>query len=82
MTELNSTKTLHAPRPLVSLLEKLEAEYEDPGPLYDVLTYVDGTGSWHVCVDTSEQGDLASCMLLEPFRVGHRSASLIATDCD
>ena len=65
----------------VSLLEKLEAEYEDPGPLYDVLTYVDCKGGWHVCVDTSEQGDLASCTLLEPFRVGHRSASLIATDC-
>lgn len=42
-----------------SLLEKLNSEFDDPGPLYDVLAFQDASGAWHVCVDTSECGDLA-----------------------
>ena len=60
----------------VSLLEKLAGEYDDPGPVYDVLAYADASGAWHVCVDTSEVGDLQACSLLKPFRVGHEYGTL------
>jgi tripeptidyl-peptidase-2 len=46
-----------------TLLEQLDKDYDDPGPLYDVLTYPDTDGMWRVCLDTSECGDLASCTL-------------------
>lgn len=59
-----------------SLLAKLDSDYDDPGPVYDVLAFQDAEGAWHICIDTSESGDLASCTLLEPFRVGHKYGQL------
>ena len=61
------------------LLEKLDKEYEDVGPLYDVVAFVDATDTWRVCVDTSEVGDLASGSLLAPFRVEHKCGTFDET---
>ena len=57
-------------------LEKLDKEYDDAGPVYDVIAYADATGAWRVCVDTSEAGDLASATLLAPFRVERQYGTL------
>ena len=53
----------------VGQLEALDKAYEDPGPVYDVVTYKDAGNTWRVCVDTSESGNLAAGTLLAPFRV-------------
>ena len=60
----------------VTQLEALEKAYEDPGPVYDVVTFKDAGGTWRVCVDTSEEGALAKCTLLAPFRVEHKYGTL------
>ena len=59
-----------------ALLEALDKEYEDAGPLYDVVCYEDAGGMWRVCVDTSEAGDLGACRLLAPYRLGHEYGTL------
>ena len=37
--------------------------------MYDVVTFKDGGGTWRVCVDTSERGELAAAKLLAPYRL-------------
>ena len=59
-----------------TLLKKLEEDTEDVGPLYDVIAYLGADDIWRVCIDTSENGDLASSSLLAPFRLEHRYATL------
>lgn len=59
-----------------ALLETLDKEYEDAGPLYDVVCYEDLAGTWRVCVDTTECGSLATAKLLAPYRVGHEYGML------
>ncbi len=76
---LGEKKAAEEAKARVSLLGKLESGYADPGPLYDVVSFVDDGGAWRVCVDTSERGDLASCALLEPYRVGRTHALLDET---
>lgn len=61
-----------------ALLESLDGEYDDPGPLYDVVCFEDASGCWRVCVDTTECGDLAASSLLAPYRLEHRHATLCA----
>jgi tripeptidyl-peptidase-2 len=62
----------------VAQLEELQKAYEDPGPVYDVVTYKDGGGTWRVCVDTSECGELASAALLAPYRLEQKYGTLDA----
>ena len=62
----------------VAQLEALQKGYEDPGPVYDVVTYKDGGGTWRVCVDTSERGELASAALLAPYRLEQKYGTLDA----
>ena len=61
----------------VALLQSLEKEYDDAGPLYDVCAYLDDADRWRICVDTSEAGELGACKLLEPFRVSRADALAI-----
>ena len=60
------------------LLEKLDKDYEDPGPLYDVVAFLDEAGTWRVCVDTSESGALGEGTLLAPYRLEHKCGTLDA----
>ena len=46
--------------------------------MYDVVTYKDGGGTWRVCVDTSERGELASAALLAPYRLEQKYGTLDA----
>ena len=62
----------------VAQLEALQTGYEDPGPVYDVVTFKDGGGVWRVCVDTSERGELASAALLAPYRLEQKYGTLDA----
>jgi tripeptidyl-peptidase II len=48
---------------------------EDPGPIYDCVTFHDGR-RWRAVVDTSESGDLARCQLMEDYRLACRYATL------
>ena len=62
----------------VAALEKADGAFADLGPVYDVLAFADAAGRWHVCVDTSEAGELGVCALLEPYRIGHEYGTLDA----
>ena len=53
----------------LAVLETLDKEYDDPGPVFDVVTYHGADGVWRVCVETAETGDLAAARLLCPFRL-------------
>jgi tripeptidyl-peptidase-2 len=53
----------------VRLLEALEKDYDDVGPIADIVSFKDGGGVWRVCVDTSEAGKLDAAPLLCPFRL-------------
>ena len=64
----------------VAQLEALQKAYEDPGPVYDVLTYKDSRGTWRVCVDTSECGALGGCALLAPYRLEQQYGAPRTTD--
>ena len=60
----------------VALLQSLDKEYDDAGPIYDVCAYLDDADRWRICIDTSEAGEMGTCRLLEPFRVGHEFGTL------
>jgi len=44
--------------------------------VYDVVTFKDGGGTWRVCVDTSERGELAAAKLLAPYRLQQEYGTL------
>ncbi len=48
-------------------LETLEKNYEDPGPVYDVVAFNDGE-RWRIVVDTDEDGDLTDEDILTNYR--------------
>ncbi len=43
------------------------AEFDDPGPVYDLVLFDDGDG-WRVVIDADEDGDLGEEQALRPFR--------------
>ncbi|TYZ58696.1 hypothetical protein PybrP1_007836 [[Pythium] brassicae (nom. inval.)] len=55
-------------------LEELAKSYEDPGPIYDVVVFFDGT-HWRAAVDTSERGDFSGVAALANFRVEREYAT-------
>ena len=59
-----------------ALLETLEQEFTEPGPLLDVVCFEGADGTWRVCVDTTEAGDLARAKLLAPYRLEHGYGTL------
>lgn len=59
-------------------LEQLVAmatHYEDPGPIYDCLTFRDGD-VWRAAVDTNEDGSFADEKALASYRREHQYATL------
>ncbi|KAI0566974.1 Peptidase S8/S53 [Gracilaria domingensis] len=51
-----------------AVLLSMDKAYVDYGPLYDVLVFHDGT-RWRAVVDTSENGNLEHCDVLEDYAV-------------
>lgn len=51
----------------LDLLREATKKHSDPGPVYDCITFHDGT-AWRAVVDTDEDGDLADEKLLTDYR--------------
>ncbi|OXU24497.1 hypothetical protein TSAR_010597 [Trichomalopsis sarcophagae] len=63
----------------VDYLNNLEKKYEDVGPTYDCVVFHDGQ-IWRACIDTSEQGDLESGVLLGEYSHTKEFAPLTQED--
>ncbi|CAK1602567.1 unnamed protein product [Parnassius mnemosyne] len=63
----------------VETLQAAEKKFNDVGPTYDCVLFHDGE-VWRACIDTSENGDLASGLLLGEYSVTHEHAHLTAID--
>lgn len=50
----------------LSTLQALKSSYSDPGPVYDVVAFFDGS-KWRAAVDTSERGDLTDAVAFTNF---------------
>ena len=50
----------------IAALLEAEKQYNDPGPLYDILAFQNG-GFWHVAIDTTETGDLSAAKVLKDY---------------
>ena len=66
----NSSTALKAQRQslvdAVSALQTLQNNYADPGPVYDIVAFHDGT-KWRAAVDTQESGDLTEATAFTNF---------------
>ena len=51
----------------IDQLKKAWKEFEDPGPVYDCVTFHDGS-RWRAVIDTDEDGDLTDEKVLTNFR--------------
>merc|ERR1712166_580543 len=51
------------------LLEQMDKDYEDPGPVLDVLTWCDSSDVWRVVVGECEDGQLADLKVLASFAI-------------
>ena len=58
----------------IDLLEALQKDYDDPGPVYDCVVFNDGK-AWRAVVDTDEDGDLTDEKLMTRFRAERQWAS-------
>lgn len=55
-------------------LRAIETSHDDPGPVFDCVTFHDGE-RWRAVVDTDEDGDLAEERVLTDFRVDREYAT-------
>ncbi len=65
---------LHERTELQSRLEVLDQarqNFDDPGPMYDCVTFFDGE-QWRAVVDTDEDGDLADETVLTDFHIDRK----------
>lgn len=51
----------------VELLQKLQTQYDDPGPIYDCVVFHDGK-RWQAVIDTDEDGDLRDERVMTNYR--------------
>ncbi|XP_032527236.2 tripeptidyl-peptidase 2 [Danaus plexippus] len=63
----------------VEVLKELDKKYTDVGPTYDCVLWHDGT-VWRACIDTSEEGDLSSGVLLGEYSATQEHAHLTPLD--
>jgi len=63
----------------IAQIEKLQAGYDDPGPVFDCVVFHDGD-AWRAVVDTDEDGDLAEEKLLTNFRLERQFATFTNDD--
>merc|ERR550519_571366 len=58
----------------LEVLDKLEKNYSNPGPIVDCIVFHDGT-RYQACIDTSMTGDLESSPLMTNYRDEFQSAT-------
>ncbi len=58
----------------ITLLETLQKNYDDPGPMYDCVVFHDGD-TWRAVIDTDEDGDLGDERVLTNFRAERQFAT-------
>ncbi len=58
----------------LDLLRDAVKNYNDPGPVYDCVTFYDGK-LWRAAIDTNEDGDLADEKLLTDYRTERQLAT-------
>lgn len=61
-------------RARLEVLRKAVKSYDDPGPVYDCVTFHDGD-TWRAVVDTDADGDLQDEQLLTDYRLEHQFAT-------
>lgn len=77
LSELNSTNEEVSKKERQARLDLLRTaikQYNDPGPVYDCVTFHDGK-SWQAVIDTDSDGDLADEKLLTDYRNKHQYAT-------
>jgi tripeptidyl-peptidase II len=52
----------------LEVLNSIDKSYDDPGPIYDVIVWNDGS-EWFACVDSSETGDMSQSKALRSYKV-------------
>ena len=70
----NSKVPLKERKTRLSLLRSAMKQYDDPGPVYDCVTFHDGE-FWRAVVDTDEDGDLADEKVMTNYREEQQYAS-------
>lgn len=55
-------------------LDELAKSFDDPGPIYDVVVFFDGT-HWRAAVDSTERGDFTGAAALTNYRVERTHAT-------
>lgn len=63
----------------VEVLQSLEKKYFDGGVIYDCIVFHDGD-MWRACINTSEDGDLSSSVLLGEYSQTYEYATLTTSD--
>ncbi len=58
----------------IDVLRSAQKDFEDPGPIFDCVTFHDGK-NWQAVIDTDEDGDLADEELLTDYKVNQKFAN-------
>ncbi|KAJ3251446.1 tripeptidyl-peptidase II Tpp2 [Chytriomyces hyalinus] len=58
----------------IQALKQFMKDFKDPGPVFDCITFHDGT-RWLAAIDISQNGDLSTTELLPDYSDGHKFSS-------